>query len=65
LTSAIFWDATPCSLLKANRHFGGTRRLYLQGRRLNRARNQYEAGSKQSSLHGLLFNPKDGGDLFF
>jgi hypothetical protein len=30
----IFWDITPCSLLKVNRCFGGPYRLYLQGRSL-------------------------------
>jgi hypothetical protein len=29
----IFWDMTPCSLLRFNRRFGGTYRLHLQGRR--------------------------------
>jgi hypothetical protein len=24
MKSSIFWDITPCSLLKVNRHFGGT-----------------------------------------
>jgi hypothetical protein len=31
MDSAIFWDTTPCNLLKANRCFGGTFRLHLQG----------------------------------
>jgi hypothetical protein len=26
MMSTIFWDRTPCSLLKVNRHFGGTYR---------------------------------------
>jgi hypothetical protein len=33
LKSTIFWDITPCSSLSANRHFEGTYRLHLQGRR--------------------------------
>jgi hypothetical protein len=41
--STIFWDITPCSPLKVNRHFGGTYRLLLQGRRISRARNQRES----------------------
>jgi hypothetical protein len=30
LKISIFWDVTPCSPLKVNRHFGGTCRLHLQ-----------------------------------
>jgi hypothetical protein len=30
MKSTIFWDITPCSPLKDNRHFEGTCRLYLQ-----------------------------------
>jgi hypothetical protein len=30
LKSSIFWDVKPCSLMKVNRRFGGTCRLYLQ-----------------------------------
>jgi hypothetical protein len=33
MKSITFWDMTPCSLLSANRRFGGTYRLHLQGRR--------------------------------
>jgi hypothetical protein len=33
MKSIIFWDMTPCSPLSANRRFGGTYRLHLQGRR--------------------------------
>jgi hypothetical protein len=33
MKSIIFWDTTPCSPLSANRRFGGTHRLHLQGRR--------------------------------
>jgi hypothetical protein len=40
LLSIIFWDVTPCSLLKCNRRFGGTYRLHLQGRRKNFSKNQ-------------------------
>jgi hypothetical protein len=41
--SSIFWDITPCSPFKFSRYFGGTRRLYLQGRRKSYTRNQCEA----------------------
>jgi hypothetical protein len=33
MKSIIFWDVTPCSLLRCKRRFGGTYRLHLQGRR--------------------------------
>jgi hypothetical protein len=38
LKSSIFWDITPYSPLKANRSFGGTCQLHLQGGRINQAR---------------------------
>jgi hypothetical protein len=37
MKSSIFWDITPCSPLKFSRHFGGTYRLHLQGRRICQA----------------------------
>jgi hypothetical protein len=40
MKSDIVWDITSCSPLKVNRRFGGTYRLYLQGRDINQARNQ-------------------------
>jgi hypothetical protein len=43
LKSSVFWDITPCSPLKVNRRFRGTYRLYLQGRRTSRTRNQPES----------------------
>jgi hypothetical protein len=33
MKTIIFWDVTPCSLLRCKRRFGGTYRLHLQGRR--------------------------------
>jgi hypothetical protein len=45
---SVFWDITPCTALKVNSSFGGTRRLHLQGRPTSQARNQCEADSKQS-----------------
>jgi hypothetical protein len=56
--SSIFWDISPCSLLKVNLSFGGICRLHLQGRRTSQARNQHEACSKQSPLLDLLFGPE-------
>jgi hypothetical protein len=47
--SFIFSHIAPRSLLKINRRFGAIFRVYLQGRRISKARNQREAGSKQSS----------------
>jgi hypothetical protein len=50
--STLFWDITPCSPLKVNRHFGGIYCLHLQGRRKSRARNQHESrwGAESFSL---------------
>jgi hypothetical protein len=31
MKSIIFWDITPCSLLKVNRRFGGTCRCFQAG----------------------------------
>jgi hypothetical protein len=36
----VFWDITPCSLLKVNQRFRGTCCLHLQGQRISQARNQ-------------------------
>jgi hypothetical protein len=41
MKSTIFWDTTPCSLLKVNRRFDRTYRLHPQVR-INRARYQRE-----------------------
>jgi hypothetical protein len=35
MKSAVFWDKTPCSLLRVNRRIGGTRRLRLQSRSIS------------------------------
>jgi hypothetical protein len=43
INSTIFWNITPCSLLKVNGCFRGTYRLHLQGRRMIRSRNQRES----------------------
>jgi hypothetical protein len=34
--SIIFWDVPPCSLVEANRLFGGTYCLHTQGRRVSK-----------------------------
>jgi hypothetical protein len=68
-----------CNLSKANRRFGGTCRLHLQGRRISRARSQRESRwqaeppeqSRACHLFSpgflalLIFDPEDGGDMFF
>lgn len=72
MKNSVFWDVTPCSLLKDNQHFGGTCHLHLHGRMISLARNQHEAGSTQSTcywLHagfllGFSFDPEDGDDMF-
>jgi hypothetical protein len=62
MKKSIFWNTRPRSPWKANRHFGGTCYLHLQGGRLSQSRNERKAGSKQS-LFGLFFGP-EGGDIF-
>jgi hypothetical protein len=42
--SSIFWDITPCNPWKFKRHFGGSCRLHLRGRRVCQARSQHEIG---------------------
>jgi hypothetical protein len=60
--SCIFWDITPRSLVKVNRHFGGTCHFHLQSQRLNQGRKQQETGS--ILWLGTLFDPEDGSDMF-
>jgi hypothetical protein len=50
MKSSIFWDITPCTLLKVNRRFGGTYRLHLQSRRINQAKRNAKAGGKQNQI---------------
>jgi hypothetical protein len=45
----IFWDITPCIMLKVNRRFVGTYRLHLQGRRISRARYREKHTANRSS----------------
>jgi hypothetical protein len=42
------WDITPCSPLKVNRHFRGTYRLHLQGRRVSQAKIKHLAFALES-----------------
>jgi hypothetical protein len=71
MKNTMFWDITPCSLLKVNGRFGGTYRLHLQGRKISRARNERESRALFAAcfhagfLLGLFFGPEDGGDMLF
>jgi hypothetical protein len=49
--SVYFWDMT-CSLLKVNRRFGVTYRIYLQSRSIT---NQREAGSRQTCISSASY----------
>jgi hypothetical protein len=55
MKSSVVWNITLCSPLKVSRCFGGTWRIHLQGRRIGKARNQHEAGSKESPLLATCF----------
>jgi hypothetical protein len=48
IENPICWDIMPCSPLEVNRRFRGTCHLHLEGRTMNRARNQHGTGSKKS-----------------
>jgi hypothetical protein len=61
LKGSIFWDMMPCSSSKVNLRFGGKYRLHLQGRRINRARDQRES---RWQIEPVL-KPEFGGDMFF
>jgi hypothetical protein len=74
MKSNIFWDITPCSLLKVNRRFGGTHHLHLQGQKMNRAKYQRESRWQAelfitTCLHDdillrLFFDPEYRSDIF-
>jgi hypothetical protein len=55
MKSYIFWDTTPCSLLKVHRRFGRTCSLHLQGRRISRARNQRESRWQAELLYTAFY----------
>jgi hypothetical protein len=44
IESSVFWDISMSSPLKVSRRFGGTRRLRLQGRRMNQEKKQRAVG---------------------
>jgi hypothetical protein len=52
--SSIFWDTTPCSMLKVKQRFGVTWCLQLQGRRMSHVRIQRKASSTQNMLLAWL-----------
>jgi hypothetical protein len=54
LKCSVFWDITPCSLLKVNCHIRGTYHLHLNGCRISPARNQHES----------WWQTENGGDMF-
>jgi hypothetical protein len=66
MKSITFWDITPYGTLNVYRHFGGTFYLYLQGRRISRARNPTLLATcfHTGFLLGLFFNPEEGGKCF-
>jgi hypothetical protein len=55
--NCIFWNITPCSMLKVSRCFGQTYRLHL--RRISQVINQYGAGSKESSEYENKANSRN------
>jgi hypothetical protein len=48
MKSSIFWDIMPCSLMKVNWLFGETCHFHPQCGAISQARNQHEAGRRQS-----------------
>jgi hypothetical protein len=67
MKSTIFWDITPCSLLKVNRRFGGTYRLHPQIRRISQQETSVKAGGEQSQacfLLGSFLDLEYVGDMF-
>jgi hypothetical protein len=54
----VFWDIMTLNPLKVNQHFGRTCLFHRQGPRIIHARNNREAGSKQSLIQGTCFLSK-------
>jgi hypothetical protein len=71
MKKAVFWDVAPCRC-GVNRRFGGTYRLYLQGRMKIRKYASEETLACLNLLSLFLrlwiflfsFYPEDGGDKF-
>jgi hypothetical protein len=54
---SFFWDITPCSPLRDNQCFRGTRWFHLQSRIINQARNHHESGRKKSWFLAWIILP--------
>jgi hypothetical protein len=68
--STVICDVICCSVVQVHRRLGGTYRLHLQGRRVNRARNQQKKALWFLPISGwflpiLTFDHEDGCDTFF
>jgi hypothetical protein len=63
VTSIVFWDVTPCSIVEVYWCFGGALCLHLQGRRVKQADNKF---CLILALHtfGIHFDLEDGGSTF-
>jgi hypothetical protein len=59
----VLWDIQPCGVVEGYWHLPETYRLHLHSRSLSQASNQQEA-SNNGCLLDLLYNPKDGGNIF-
>jgi hypothetical protein len=62
MKSTVFWDITPCSPLKVNRHFGGKYRLHIQDRKISSA--LFATCFHAGLLLGLFYDREDGGYMF-
>jgi hypothetical protein len=50
MKSIFFWDMTPCSALSGTRRFGGTYRLYFQGRKIVQQTSEQAGGKLEDTL---------------
>jgi hypothetical protein len=68
MQSSVFWNITPCNLVKVNRHFEGTYRLHLHSQLVSQATNNMKQLSACCLLPALffdlLFYPEYEGDVF-
>lgn len=66
-SSFIFWNMTPCSLLRDNWRFRGTYSFHLQDGRINKPSKKPACCRLQAIafLHGSFFDAEDGGVMFF
>lgn len=54
----VFQNIKPCSPLKINRRFRGTRRIHFQGRIISQTGNQLEVGTINIEDRGEIFPSK-------